>query len=200
MSRAAPDRTRHERSQPGRGQLWWQVYRERIRAGLEYCRECGYVGTDLTFDHLVPVADGGRLTFDNVTILGRPDNVRKGSDRWPHLRSLQHEEGLAVPERQWVRLAREQRKAEADAANQARQQLSPERAALMPVIEMLLAQRRPDAVHWQEIARLLGYGPGDDSKDVMGALRALHRRGVVEPVEYEWRLAVPPDAAHDRAQ
>lgn len=187
MSRGATGRTRHERGQPGRGQLWWLVYRARIRDGLEYCRECGYRGTDLTFDHLVPVADGGRLTFDNATILGQPDNVRKGAARWPHLRSLAEEEELAIPGRQWVRLAREQRKAEADAANAARQQLSPERAALIPVVEMLLAQRRPDAMHWQEIARLLGYGPGDDAKDVMGALRVLYRRGVVEPTEYEWR-------------
>jgi 5-methylcytosine-specific restriction endonuclease McrA len=41
------------------------------------CTYCG-VTTDLTFDHVVPRAYGGRTTWENVTTACAPCNVRKG--------------------------------------------------------------------------------------------------------------------------
>ena len=41
------------------------------------CQYCG-VGNDLTFDHVVPRAYGGRTTWENVTTACAPCNLRKG--------------------------------------------------------------------------------------------------------------------------
>jgi len=41
------------------------------------CQYCG-VGDDLTFDHVVPRAYGGKTTWENVTTACAPCNMRKG--------------------------------------------------------------------------------------------------------------------------
>ena len=41
------------------------------------CVYCG-VGSDLTFDHVVPRAQGGRTTWENVATACAPCNLRKG--------------------------------------------------------------------------------------------------------------------------
>jgi len=46
------------------------------------CQYCGS-GEDLTFDHVVPRAAGGRTTWDNVVTACAPCNLRKGG-RTPH--------------------------------------------------------------------------------------------------------------------
>lgn len=87
-----------------RRRLWWRVYRERIDCGLERCRHCG-TREGLTFDHIVPWGDGGRLKFANATILCGPCNRLKGADTCSCL-SLFHEEAGRPLDQQWVRLAR----------------------------------------------------------------------------------------------
>ncbi|GEQ97168.1 HNH endonuclease [Iodidimonas gelatinilytica] len=46
------------------------------------CQYCG-IGDDLTFDHVVPRAYGGKTTWENVTTACAPCNLRKGG-RTPH--------------------------------------------------------------------------------------------------------------------
>ncbi len=46
------------------------------------CQYCG-IGSDLTFDHVVPRSRGGRTTWDNVVTACSPCNLRKGG-RMPH--------------------------------------------------------------------------------------------------------------------
>ena len=41
------------------------------------CQYCGH-GRDLTFDHVVPRAQGGRTTWENVVTACAPCNLRKG--------------------------------------------------------------------------------------------------------------------------
>ncbi len=41
------------------------------------CQYCG-AGDDLTFDHLIPRARGGRTTWDNIVTACAPCNLRKG--------------------------------------------------------------------------------------------------------------------------
>ncbi len=41
------------------------------------CQYCGH-GEDLTFDHVIPRAHGGRTTWENVTTACAPCNLRKG--------------------------------------------------------------------------------------------------------------------------
>lgn len=44
----------------------------------QYCGTAQKDGADLTFDHVVPRAFGGRTTWDNVTAACAPCNLRKG--------------------------------------------------------------------------------------------------------------------------
>lgn len=41
------------------------------------CQYCG-TGADLTFDHVIPRAQGGRTTWENVTTACAPCNLKKG--------------------------------------------------------------------------------------------------------------------------
>lgn len=175
------------RNGSARKMLWWQVYRQRIRDGKERCRHCGVCRTDLTFDHLRPAAHGASLRFDNATILCEPHNLLKDDQRWPHLVSLAKEEAAAPPERRWAAIAQ----AESIAAWEAtRGKLSPEREALMPLVEDVLAARHPESLEWRDVARDLGYDPdGPAARDVLGAMRVLQRRGRVEPDGFRWRAA-----------
>ena len=52
--------------------------------------QCQYCGTtrDLTFDHVVPRAQGGRTTWENVATACAPCNLRKGG-RTPHQAGMQ---------------------------------------------------------------------------------------------------------------
>lgn len=48
------------------------------------CRICGrYSTTDLEIDHIIPIAKGGKTTFDNLQTLCRDCNKRKGSNIEP---------------------------------------------------------------------------------------------------------------------
>lgn len=91
---------RHRRRRRG---LWALVYRARMRAGLEVCRDPGcWTTTDLTFGHIVPHSAGSRFTFANITIQCEPCNRRQGSRINPNHISLADEEAAAPPERRWV--------------------------------------------------------------------------------------------------
>ena len=70
---------------------WAKQLRERIRQGLEHCRECKKIASDLTFDHLIPASQGGRGNLDNITILCERCQKLKGDSLWPHLKSLREE-------------------------------------------------------------------------------------------------------------
>lgn len=81
---------------------WGKTYRKRIADGLEFCRKCAIVSTDLTFDHIIPYVMGGRLKFDNTTILCRPCNERKGCKTNWDLISFLEEETNAPIGRRWA--------------------------------------------------------------------------------------------------
>lgn len=87
---------------------WARVYLDRMRSGLECCRNCGARHSDsnpLTFGHLVSYAVTKSTSFDSVTILCQRCNYEQGSEIWPHLISLFEEERTAPVERQWGRCA-----------------------------------------------------------------------------------------------
>lgn len=44
------------------------------------CRRCGRRTNDLEIDHIVPIAKGGKSTYDNLQTLCHRCNVRKGTD------------------------------------------------------------------------------------------------------------------------
>lgn len=89
----AYNRERHFRK---RG--WAKLYRARILAGLEHCRVCHLVSTELTFDHLIPVSRGGKGKIDNITIMCVTDQHLKADAIWPDLISLAEEqEIMGVP-------------------------------------------------------------------------------------------------------
>lgn len=90
--------------------LWWKVYRARMDEGLEPCRRCG-TREDLTFDHIIPFAEGGRLRFDNATILCQACNRWKLDKPW-RAKSLEQEERDAPPERRWRDLQNERQQTE----------------------------------------------------------------------------------------
>ena len=43
------------------------------------CRECGRMTNDLEIDHIIPIAKGGKSTFDNLQTLCHSCNYKKGS-------------------------------------------------------------------------------------------------------------------------
>ena len=58
------------------------------------CQYCG-CGNDLTFDHVMPRALGGKTTWENVSTACSPCNLRKGgrtpkgADMWPKIKPYQ---------------------------------------------------------------------------------------------------------------
>ena len=54
--------------------------RERVRAGQRRCQYCCYVvpRPEATYDHVVPRAQGGKTTWENVVIACVPCNQKKG--------------------------------------------------------------------------------------------------------------------------
>jgi len=42
------------------------------------CRQCGYTGEYIEYDHVIPRSKGGQNTVDNIQILCRKCNLRKG--------------------------------------------------------------------------------------------------------------------------
>jgi 5-methylcytosine-specific restriction endonuclease McrA len=72
-----------------RRKAWARMYRSRMDAGWEHCRNCG--STDpgsLTWGHIVPRARGGNFTSDNITILCWLCNQQQGPSIWHHLTPL----------------------------------------------------------------------------------------------------------------
>ena len=47
------------------------------------CRKCGRRTDDLEIDHIIPIAKGGKSTYDNLQTLCRACNKKKGSDIEP---------------------------------------------------------------------------------------------------------------------
>ncbi len=43
------------------------------------CRQCGYTGEYIEYDHVVPRSKGGQNTIDNIQLLCRKCNLRKGN-------------------------------------------------------------------------------------------------------------------------
>jgi 5-methylcytosine-specific restriction endonuclease McrA len=69
-----------QRPRPARPKLYdwrWRKLSRAARAAQPYCSECGAT-TDLTADHVVPLAAGGELHPTVVRVLCRPCNSRKG--------------------------------------------------------------------------------------------------------------------------
>lgn len=88
---------------------WVQVYRARIRAGLETCRICGCAnawgtGRQLTLDHIHPRSLGGPSLMENATILCLDCNNRKGDGPATYSVSLWLEERRAPRSRRWSKL------------------------------------------------------------------------------------------------
>jgi 5-methylcytosine-specific restriction endonuclease McrA len=42
------------------------------------CRQCGYTGEYIEYDHIIPRSKGGQNTVDNIQLLCRKCNLRKG--------------------------------------------------------------------------------------------------------------------------
>ena len=51
-----------------------------VRERDQVCRACGTTGTD--FDHILPVADGGQTTLDNLQLLCHPCHIVKSRRDW----------------------------------------------------------------------------------------------------------------------
>lgn len=51
-----------------------------VRERDQVCRTCGEEGTD--FDHILPVADGGQTTLENLQLLCHPCHVQKSRTDW----------------------------------------------------------------------------------------------------------------------
>jgi 5-methylcytosine-specific restriction endonuclease McrA len=45
------------------------------------CQYCGWIGSDLTIDHIIPRSLGGKTSWDNVVVACQACNVRKGNRR-----------------------------------------------------------------------------------------------------------------------
>jgi len=43
------------------------------------CRQCGYVGKYIEYDHVIPRSKGGQNTVENIQLLCRECNLKKGS-------------------------------------------------------------------------------------------------------------------------
>jgi hypothetical protein len=84
---------------------WSRIYRHRMSLGLEKCRWCkGKSGsTVLTFDHIVPLCEGGSSAMHNVTIMCFGCNKGKANKPLAHrgVVSLRDEEAAAEPEFRW---------------------------------------------------------------------------------------------------
>jgi 5-methylcytosine-specific restriction enzyme A len=67
-------RREREKARQLRASAWWQ---RRIQRGL--CAYCGgsFPAADLTMDHVVPMARGGRSVRGNVAVSCKPCNARK---------------------------------------------------------------------------------------------------------------------------
>jgi 5-methylcytosine-specific restriction endonuclease McrA len=61
------------------------------------CQYCGATGVELTFDHVIPRAYGGRTTWENVTTACAPCNLKKGgrtpAEAHMHLARRPHQPG-----------------------------------------------------------------------------------------------------------
>ena len=45
------------------------------------CQYCGWIGSGLTIDHIIPRSLGGKTSWDNVVVACQACNVRKGNRR-----------------------------------------------------------------------------------------------------------------------
>lgn len=50
-----------------------------LRRDGHSCQYCGYSGNDLTVDHVVPKASGGKSDWENVATACKKCNIKKGS-------------------------------------------------------------------------------------------------------------------------
>lgn len=56
---------------------WYKPLKARMDAGLEKCVRCSATN-NLTLDHIIPIAKGGKSRRDNVQIMCLPCNMAKG--------------------------------------------------------------------------------------------------------------------------
>ena len=74
---ADPEHIKRERrkAQEMRQSQWWKQ-----QLGLGRCYHCGekFAKAELTMDHLVPIARGGKTTKKNVVVACKPCNASKG--------------------------------------------------------------------------------------------------------------------------
>lgn len=104
-SKSGTYRLRANRRGSKRKKRWYRNYRARMAAGVEWCRHCGR-NDELTFEHIVDLAKGGRWQLDNMTILCLPCNWACRDRKLPkHKVSLAAEEAAAPPDRRWSQLA-----------------------------------------------------------------------------------------------
>lgn len=74
--RCHPCRTRHERFRGGH----YRTIRQTLPPPLRPCEFCG-AREDLTYDHVVPISQGGRTVLSNLRVLCRRCNSRRGNRR-----------------------------------------------------------------------------------------------------------------------
>jgi hypothetical protein len=106
----ASERRRRNAKGGARTKLWFIVYRDRMRTGLEHCRVC-FRHDRLTWEHITNHDDGGTWKFDNVTILCEEHNQERNRRKLAGLAlrpllSLAAEEAEAPPARRPYAIAR----------------------------------------------------------------------------------------------
>jgi hypothetical protein len=191
-----PSNRREKETGRERRRVWFRTYKQRIRDGLEYCRNCGHSDAYLEFAHLIPHSRGGQLKFDNITILCVLCNRKQGARIWSHLRSLHDEEALALPERRWAFIAWKESPA-GRAKGTIWMPMAPEREALVPRVMEVLIANGPDGEPLSpgEVCARLGLDPEEEIL-VFKALRASRKRGyaVLAPDTMSNTYLCVPDA------
>ena len=91
MTLSENKRLQRNQKASGLSRLWARVYRDRMRGGLEQCRnrDCSRLAT--TFGHLIPHSQGGRFRLDNLTLLCLPCNAQQANQVWSWLQPLSSE-------------------------------------------------------------------------------------------------------------
>lgn len=75
-------RRRNQRANAART-VWFQVFRSRMLAGMEICRNRDCSRLAETFGHIVAHARGGPFNSGNVALLCVPCNTEQGDVTWP---------------------------------------------------------------------------------------------------------------------
>ena len=75
--------------------LWFRMYRSRMDAGYEQCRNVGCANLATTFGHIVAASEGGPYSPANLTLLCGSCNSEQDDRHWPWLLPLAWEPDYA---------------------------------------------------------------------------------------------------------